>query len=54
MNPIDFLLLAIVAVIVFFAVRRTVRVRRSGGCGCGCPGCTGGSCPSRNKPHTGG
>ena len=55
MKPIDILLLVIIAVVLFFAVRRMVRVRRSGGCGCGCPGCDGGAnCPSRNKPRTGG
>ena len=54
MKPIDFVLLALVAVIVFFAVRRMLRTRRSGGCGCGCPGCTGSKCPSDHKPHTGG
>ena len=45
MKLIDILLLVALAAAIFFAVRRTVRTRKSGGCGCGCPGCTG-SCPS--------
>lgn len=35
----DFIILLILAVAVFFAVRRTVRIKKSGGCGCGCAGC---------------
>jgi len=38
---IDILLIIPIAIIVFFAVRRTVRTRKSGGCGCGCAGCNG-------------
>ena len=48
MNIIDILLLVALAAVIFFAVRRTVRTRKSGGCGCGCPGCTG-SCPGKPK-----
>ena len=34
------IVILIVAVAVFFAVRRVVRMtRRKGGCGCGCSGC---------------
>ncbi len=40
MKLIDIILIAALAIIVFFAVRHTVRTRRSGGCGCGCAGCT--------------
>jgi len=55
MKPIDILLLVVLAAVLFFAVRRMVRVRRSGGCGCGCPGCDGGAnCPSKKHPRTGG
>ena len=40
MNIWDILILAAVAAAVFFAVRRVHKTRRSGGCGCGCEGCT--------------
>ena len=43
MKLIDIVLIAALAIIVFFAVRHTVRTRRSGGCGCGCTGCTNGA-----------
>jgi len=47
---IDIALIAAVAAALFFALRRTIRVRKSGGCGCGCPGCDGGAgCPSRTR-----
>ncbi len=52
MKPIDILLIAGLAIVLFFAIRRTVRMKKSGGCGCGCPGCDG-TCPSR-KPTKGG
>ena len=48
MKLIDVLLIVALAAVIFFAVRRTVRTRKSGGCGCGCPGCTG-ACPSKPK-----
>lgn len=35
----DFIILLILAVAVFFAVRRMVSVKKAGGCGCGCSGC---------------
>lgn len=35
----DFIILLILAMAVFFAVRRTIRVRKTGGCGCGCSSC---------------
>ena len=41
MNIWDIILGAAVAALLFFALRRTIRTRKSGGCGCGCPGCTG-------------
>ena len=40
----DLIILALVAVAVLFAVRRIVRQRRSGGCGCGCA-----DCPERGR-----
>lgn len=43
MKGIDIILIALIAVVLFFAVRRTIKTRRSGGCGCGCTGCTDGT-----------
>ena len=44
MSILDFLIIAVIAVAVFFAVRRIIRMRKSGGCSCGaagggCSGC---------------
>ena len=41
MNIYDILILAIIAVAVFFAIRRMCRTKKCGGCSCGCnaPGC---------------
>ncbi len=39
----DYIILAVIAAAVFFAVRSLVRQRKRGGCGCGCSGCSG--CP---------
>jgi len=42
MEFLDILILAVVAVWVFLALRSTLRMRKKGGCGsCGCSGCTG-------------
>lgn len=42
MNVIDLILVLILAAVVFLAVRKLVRDRRSGkACSCGCSGCTG-------------
>ena len=50
MNPVDILLIVVLGVVLFFALRRTIRMRKSGGCGCGCPGCTGSAgCPSKGR-----
>ena len=58
MNAFDILLIALIGVIVFFAARRTLRMRKNGGCSCAsgcsgsCPAC-GGTChcnTDRNKP----
>lgn len=46
MNWIDILLAALIAAAMFFAVRKTIRDRKKGGCGCGCAGCTR-ACPSK-------
>lgn len=48
MNIVDILLILALAGVLFFAVRRTVRTRRSGGCGCGCDGC-GARCGAKAK-----
>lgn len=50
MKLIDIVLIAALAVVVFFAVRHTVRIRRSGGCGCGCDGCTNGAACKGRTP----
>lgn len=50
MKLIDIALIAVLAAVIFLAVRRTVRVRKSGGCGCGCAGCTGNRCDN-GKPR---
>ena len=39
MNAWDIALLAALAVAVALAVRRVVKTRKTGGCGCGCEGC---------------
>ena len=59
MNAFDILLIVVIGVIVFFAARHTLRMRKNGGCSCGAGGCSG-SCPAcggtchcntdRNKP----
>ena len=43
MKLIDIVLILALAAILFFAVRHAVKTRRSGGCGCGCTGCTDGT-----------
>lgn len=40
MNVWDILLLGILAVALILAARRVAKARKSGGCGCGCAGCT--------------
>ena len=34
MNLVEILIIAVLAVAVFFALRRMIRMRKSGGCGC--------------------
>ncbi len=57
MNIIDIILIALLAVVIGFAVRHTVKQRRAGGCGCGCANCTGsaachgGGASSANDDH---
>lgn len=38
MKIIDIVLILAIAVGLFFAIRKTVKTRKSGGCGCGCSG----------------
>ena len=45
MKPLDFIILAAIAVALFFAVCAVFRDRKGGGCRCG--GCSG--CPGRRK-----
>jgi len=40
MNGIDLLLIAALAVVIGLAARRVWKTRKTGGCGCGCDGCT--------------
>ena len=39
MNAVDIILIIVIAAVLFFALRRTIRARKSGGCGCGCANC---------------
>jgi hypothetical protein len=39
MNVVDIILIALLVCLVAWAIRRIVRTRQSGGCGCGCEGC---------------
>ena len=56
------IVIALVALACYFALRSTIRRQKSGGCSCGCEGCTGcgpggqGSCSSggRNAKGSGG
>ena len=47
MNPVDILLIVILAAAVALALRRVVKNRRKG-CSCGCEGCSG-SCPAQQN-----
>ena len=49
MNPVDLLLVLVIAAAFALAVRRCVRVHKKGGCSCGCcDGCGGCETPSRS------
>lgn len=51
MKPLDYVLIALVVLVVFFAVRSIVRRKKSGkciGCSCDC-GCGQKDCPSQKK-----
>ena len=47
MNTIDILLILALGAIMLLALRRTIKTRKSGGCGCGCAGCDGKRCAGR-------
>ncbi|MBE6910747.1 MAG: FeoB-associated Cys-rich membrane protein [Ruminococcaceae bacterium] len=52
MNGADILLILLLAAALVWAAVRCVKTRRRGGCGCGCAGCTAGTCtnaPRRDK-----
>lgn len=51
MRWIDIVLIALLAVVVIRAVIVAVRMKKSGGCGCGCEGCTG-SCQKKTDRKT--
>lgn len=40
MNGADIILIAVIAAALALAVRRVWKTRKTGGCGCGCDGCT--------------
>ena len=46
-NIASIVLLLVLGVIVFFAIRGKVRERKQGGCGCGCEHCCG--CATHEK-----
>ena len=41
MSVLEIAIIAVIALAVFFALRTVVRMRKSGGCSCGCSGCSG-------------
>lgn len=43
----DFIVIAVVAVCILLAVIYKVRQKKSGDCGCGCGGCSSGTCGSK-------
>ncbi len=48
LKPVDYVLVAIIALVVALALRKVISNVRKGGCSCssGCTGCTGGpNCP---------
>ena len=40
MSIVEIAIIAVLAAAVFFAVRRIVKMKKSGGCSCGCAGCS--------------
>ncbi|HAG13100.1 MAG TPA: FeoB-associated Cys-rich membrane protein [Ruminococcus sp.] len=52
MNWIDIVLLLLIAAAVIRAVIVWRRSRKNGGCGCGCAGCTGGTCARSSETQS--
>ena len=50
MNIADILVIAVIAVALFFAVRHVVKLRKSGGCACGASGGCSCGCAGCDKP----
>ena len=50
MNIVDILIIAVIVVAVFFAVRHVVKLRKSGGCACGSSGGCSCGCAGCDKP----
>jgi hypothetical protein len=46
MKPLDYVILALVALVLFFVIRRRVK-RKASGAACGCGGCEG--CSARGS-----
>jgi len=40
MGIIDYLLIALLLLVASWAVRKVIRTRKQGGCGCGCQHCS--------------
>ena len=49
MNFVELLIVAVLALAVFFALRRMIRMRKSGGCGYGCADCDTACTAARRK-----
>ena len=49
MNFVELLIVAVLALVVFFALRRMIRMRKNGGCGCGCADCDKACTAARRK-----
>lgn len=51
MNPIDILLIILIAGAAALALRSVIRKRKNGGCSCGCAGCPSSckTCSSQNR-----
>ena len=49
MSIVEIAIIAVLAAAVFFAVRRIVKMKKSGGCSCGCAGCSKACAMARGK-----
>ena len=41
MGPLDIVLVVLLAAVIVFALRHTLKKKKQGGCRCGCAGCDG-------------